>query len=242
MRSAAAFAAPLAAALLAAWPAAAAYIYTPGAAYETAEGNDARLIALRGSDNHTQMFFDSSIFGPDPLWIDAVSFRWDINVYDDVPNFTQSFGSGFKLQMATSNHARSSTFANNLTDPVTVKSGAFSMAMSIPAPHGQMKPFNITFGFDTPYLYDPAKGRLVMDLFIPSSNYMLVDFVKNNALENWVLAQNAGTTGILDSAGPVARFEVTRAVPEPAAWTMMILGFGAAGSMLRARRRHLTAA
>ncbi|TAL35659.1 MAG: PEP-CTERM sorting domain-containing protein [Phenylobacterium sp.] len=30
---------------------------------------------------------------------------------------------------------------------------------------------------------------------------------------------------------------IQAAVPEPATWTMMILGFGAAGAMLRTRRR-----
>ncbi len=41
---------------------------------------------------------------------------------------------------------------------------------------------------------------------------------------------------VSNSDGPVA------AVPEPASWALMILGFGSAGAMLRARRREIAAA
>jgi hypothetical protein len=44
-----------------------------------------------------------------------------------------------------------------------------------------------------------------------------------------VLAANAGNTGLSD-------IHFSTAVPEPAAWALMILGFGGAGVMLRRRR------
>lgn len=47
----------------------------------------------------------------------------------------------------------------------------------------------------------------------------------------------------MSSSGPSAYLTAeTAAVPEPATWAMMILGFGAAGTALRSRRRTLAAA
>jgi hypothetical protein len=48
--------------------------------------------------------------------------------------------------------------------------------------------------------------------------------------------------GTLDVSAPTIRaLEVTSAaIPEPAAWTMMIFGFAAVGAVLRQRRAHLS--
>jgi len=48
-----------------------------------------------------------------------------------------------------------------------------------------------------------------------------------------------------DNVGPIldnVNLSITNAVPEPAAWTMMIVGFGMAGAALRRRKALLTAA
>lgn len=61
-------------------------------------------------------------------------------------------------------------------------------------------------------------------------------------------AWNAGTLNLFywdsnnfDNTGSVLA-AVTTAVPEPAAWTLMIGGFGLAGAMLRLRRATTTVA
>jgi hypothetical protein len=62
-------------------------------------------------------------------------------------------------------------------------------------------------------------------LFLASGYEGLVDEVRlygNSG--NWVMDDLTYTTG------------VTAGVPEPASWAMMILGFGAAGALLRRRR------
>ena len=55
------------------------------------------------------------------------------------------------------------------------------------------------------------------------------------------LRQNFGPSGFLSAyeirGRPTQLTVTTAAVPEPAAWTLMILGFGAAGAMLRRARR-----
>jgi hypothetical protein len=51
----------------------------------------------------------------------------------------------------------------------------------------------------------------------------------------------ANSVGTLDVAEQARTFSDARAIPEPATWMMMILGFGAVGAALRLRRRPLTA-
>ena len=48
-----------------------------------------------------------------------------------------------------------------------------------------------------------------------------------------------GGNGALDSGSLSVTYGYTAAVPEPAAWAFMILGFGGAGAMLRRRRTAL---
>ena len=52
----------------------------------------------------------------------------------------------------------------------------------------------------------------------------------------------SGTSGGSGSYGGVISFTPVAAVPEPAAWAMMILGLGGVGGMGRARRRQATTA
>ena len=51
-----------------------------------------------------------------------------------------------------------------------------------------------------------------------------------------------GTSGGNGSYGGVISFSTLTAVPEPAAWALMIMGFGGVGGMLRARRRQVAIA
>ncbi len=55
-----------------------------------------------------------------------------------------------------------------------------------------------------------------------------------NNLDTFKLDLNGGSSAVLYQTGGV--------VPEPATWAMMIIGFGAAGSMLRSNRRKMALA
>ena len=74
------------------------------------------------------------------------------------------------------------------------------------------------------------------------ANYS-INFVAGQAGTVAFKLGNSGFSNGNDNVGPVAdnlNLSSSGAVPEPATWAMMILGFGAAGSMIR-RRRALTA-
>lgn len=244
MKSLAIWAAATAALALAASPAAAAYIYTPTSAYATVEGNTNNVVFDRNGDTHGQWFFDSSIFGTESLLIEGISFRFDIGFSNQNTNsgaFT--FGSNFRIRLATLAGAASTTFENNLAGAVTVLSGPQTVPFVVGAPAGQTKPWGVQLTFATPYLYQPGSGKLVFDMFAPAQGvFGTFDFVNNSALESRLFNLNGNaTTGGLDSFGPVARFDVSPA-PEPAAWGLMILGFAGAGTALRRRRAFLARA
>ncbi|MGH6998727.1 MAG: PEPxxWA-CTERM sorting domain-containing protein [Phenylobacterium sp.] len=48
--------------------------------------------------------------------------------------------------------------------------------------------------------------------------------------------------GVMTGSQPAGNILLGSAVPEPATWAMMIIGFGAAGAMVRASRRRLASA
>lgn len=220
-------------------PAAAAYIYSPTAAHQTSEGNANNAVFNRDADRHWQWWYDSSIFGDAPLLINGLSFRFDRDFANPPGGITYTFGSSFKLQLDTLASPLSTTYADNLPSPVTVLSGARTLATTSGAPPGQTKPFGVHLVFDKPFYYDPSQGDLIVDFYVPSPRqFGTFDFVTGSPLAKRVFNTDAtATSGAIQAYTPVTRFDVTSAAPEPGAWALMIAGFGLAGSALRARRR-----
>ena len=87
--------------------------------------------------------------------------------------------------------------------------------------------------FDNAFAYDPSKGNLVLtvkDFDYGSGGNLFLDADQNNGVSNIRMSSypynfNQGlVTGFNEAAG---------AVPEPATWAMMILGFGLVGTAVR---------
>jgi PEP-CTERM motif len=229
--------------------------------YAGTEGPGNTIIADPRLTTHVQYQFSSSLFSGVTTF-DGVAFRFD----DEVSNSgaleaLSRFDSALKIQLgtATSDMAdRSATFANNLgSDAVTVLSGPNDQDAEIGT--GEARSFTIVFDFTTPFTYDPSQGDLVLDLFLPPTNFtfLTVDTVIGNSTLGALYALGSGATGRGIGAVAVTEFltEPTPppgsghgddtgpgAVPEPATWTLTILGFGGAGAMLRRRRPALATA
>lgn len=226
----------------------AAYIYSPGPAFETQEGN-VNNVVFKHTDSRTQWVFKSAIFGATPITINAMAFRFDEIVSNrDIRAGNYTFGDTFNLRLGTLAGVASPTFADNLQNAREVLSGAQVMPFAIGGPAGTTKPFGgVTFNFTSPFIYDPAQGDLLVDVFVPGQGlFGTFDFVQNNPLAYRVFNRELAPTGSIQAFAPVVRFEVSAvvpgnpgAVPEPATWLMMVLGFGSLGLALRRREQRL---
>jgi len=96
------------------------------------------------------------------------------------------------------------------------------------------------------FVYDPTDGNLVMHVIasnlplVPNGSqangaYMDADYTgitTSRAYNNGVELEASGTGAL------VTRFSNSGAIPEPATWALMLIGFGAAGGVLRSHRRR----
>ena len=234
-------------------PASAAYIFGPDANVATTEGDINNGVFFR-DDYRTQWVFDSSVFGSTPQLINGFSLRFDsvvTNFFSDKGVF--HLNSLFSLKLATLTGLASTDFAANVAGADTVLSGAQDIPWTVGGPAGALKPWGVTFNFAHAYAYDPAAGDLLIDLVVPGQPKLgTMDFVGDpysaiaaNTLNYRVFSLDfASPTGNLSPVVPAIRFDVTpqfpnpaAEVPEPSSWALMILGFGSAGVLLRARRR-----
>jgi uncharacterized membrane protein len=137
---------------------------------------------------------------------------------------------------------------------VTTYTGANAPTAGPNAPTAQSNPFNTNEFYYTGL--DPST-TITLDLFTPGGNYVepLVtggsfvagtgfsfQFVNTNCTGVPFCGQNeVGITPGSSIYGPVTLYVDFPAVPEPAAWALMLVGLGAVGAAMRSRR-GLTAA
>jgi hypothetical protein len=105
-----------------------------------------------------------------------------------------------------------------------------------------LMPAELTFdGVD--FTYDPADGNLLMQVTVTAVGatvgYDSFFQADSSISVTQRLYDNAGGVEANDALGLVTRFN--DAVPEPASWALMILGFGGVGSVIRRRRETLAA-
>jgi hypothetical protein len=128
----------------------------------------------------------------------------------------------------------SSTGADNLGTLLT-NFGIFTL--------GGITPSQLDFNGPT-FTYDPSAGNLLLVVNLVSnqaSGFGAAFFSGFDPATSRYIAFGGSPTGFLDTSGLQTRFDfAAAAVPEPANWALMILGFGAIGSMMRRRKPKVT--
>ncbi|HQR05516.1 MAG TPA: PEP-CTERM sorting domain-containing protein [Gemmatales bacterium] len=195
----------------------------------------------RTSQRVQQVYASSqfSSFGG-PALITAISFRTDI-----------TFGSAFsttlpsmQINLSTTSalpDGLSSTFASNVgSDDSMVYNGALTLSSTNTGgpPHN----FDIVITLQTPFLYDPALGNLLMDVRNFGAG-TTTQFDAENTLGDSVSRLYSvppdsvnDATGNTDTLGLVTQF--TFAVPEPTTWALIGVGTLGAG-VVAWRKRQL---
>ncbi|HEY7901130.1 MAG TPA: PEPxxWA-CTERM sorting domain-containing protein [Caulobacteraceae bacterium] len=102
-----------------------------------------------------------------------------------------------------------------------------------------------TFSIDgSSYTYNPADGNLVMEVVVTNqanvpngsgNSYFQADTSGSVMSRAYLIT---GAAGVSDGTSLVTTFG---AVPEPAAWALMLAGFAGLGGALRSRRRQIAA-
>lgn len=126
--------------------------------------------------------------------------------------------------------ALSSTFAGNLGVVHDFFAGHLS---------GSASPsFTIT---GAPFTYDPSTdGDLLLDVTSNAPLAFSVNIDRRSGFAGFqrlISFSNRANGSLADDYGLVTGFVVEEGIPEPSTWALMILGFGAAGVMLRAAAR-----
>lgn len=147
----------------------------------------------------------------------------------------------------------SANFAANVgANVVTVYTGPLTLTTAANG-NTPVSPFDYTIQLQTPFIYNPGQGNLLLDFLIPTiatvtpgSGFGFLTFDTVNTVGDGVFSvvdinNGAATTGTLSTAGVIARFTSDpvgappTGVPAPAGLGFLALG-AATLAMVRARR------
>lgn len=242
----------LATATVAATPATAAVVVP--AAQTSTEGNSAAS-SLFGQINVSryQQVFSAAEFGVAPVLLSGVTFRTNGlstgALFEGAGSaFTRTITGSFNLSTTGSAvDGLSNAFAANRGADALDVIGRRSITYSSTAmADGAARAFDVVFNFDTPFLYNPLLGNLLLDVAnfsggsVTSSNGTPLDAQNTlgDSVSSLYVTNSTTANGVLSTKGYIAQFDATAVspIPEPASWAMMLLGFGAVGYSVRRRR------
>lgn len=186
---------------------------------------------------------DFEHLGEGPYTITRIDWRPDLSMDPtiDYPseNFLMNFATTLADPAANANPL-DPAFANNIAGNLkTVFDGPVTLTTANDGPINGPKEFDYGLDFETPYIYDPADGNLLMDLFVTNGEGpLLLDWmVEPTDTTGFIWSGDQGIDSEIAAAGQFGghalQFSV---VPEPAAFPLLLMGGFASLGLVRTRR------
>jgi hypothetical protein len=191
----------------------------------TADTGNSYPFGSSGAGYYYQQIYSASSFSG-PTSIDLISFYNSLS-----PSTVTPLTDTFTLYLSTTTAAVSTFDTNAMSYP----DGSFTQVFS--GKLGSLVGGRLDIALSTAFNYNPALGNLVLtvkDFDLGSGGSLFLDADKNVGTTNMRIYAypydfNQGlVTGFNDKVGG--------AVPEPATWAMMIVGFGLVGSAMRRKQ------
>ena len=215
-------------------------VVVPNANAAVAGNSDNRFPFLVTGGMRYQQVFDASEFSSlgGPQFINQLSLR---NGPFVATAFTANIAS---IQISLSTIATapdnlSTTFAGNIgANNTQVYNGSLTLSSTNGAGPGNTHVFDVVINFQTPFLYDPSAGNLLLDVQNNSGadaavgvNFFDAQFTASDSISRVFGPEgnSSATTGTADSNGLIMQFSFA-AVPEPTTWALIgvvTLGTGA---------------
>jgi hypothetical protein len=222
-------------------------VVVPNANASTAGNSDNRFPFLVNGGQRYQQVFNASEFGAfgGPQLIDQMTLRNGILVHTP---FTSTIAS---IQISLSTIAAgadglSATFASNIgANNTQVYNGSLTLSSTDAPGPGNTHVFDVVINFQTPFLYNPGAGNLLLDVqnnsganaFVGTNFFDAVNTNGDSVSRVYGAESSPGaTTGTIDSLGLIVQF-TTASVPEPSSLALMGLTGLAVIGYVRLRRK-----
>ena len=210
-----------------------AFANVPG---DTNNGFPFNLGSFTSSTQRYQQVYASNQFSAIsvPTFISAISFR--VATDGSGSAFSSTLPS-IQINLSTTSatpSSLSSTYSDNIGgNDAQVYSGALTLSSTNT---GSPPNFDITITLQTPFLYDPVSGNLLMDVrnFGGGSTTQFDAINSDPSVERVWNNDVTSPTGSVDGLGLITQFTFT-AVPEPTTWAL--IGVGSLGTGVYAWRK-----
>ena len=224
-------------------------LVVPGSLSST-EGNTNNASPFNFLGRNQQVFAASEFTSlSEPELITQISFRPDA-VFGEAFSFTIP---NIQINLSTISAAvdgLSATFLDNIgTDETVVFSGPLFLSSAFTGPATEPKDFDISINLQTPFLYNPTVGNLLLDVRNFSENFSVSVFDAQNVVgdsisRGWINDVNSPTSlgdgnpySFSNSLGLVTQFTfVPVPVPEPSP-ALSLLAFGVLGGGILLKRK-----
>jgi hypothetical protein len=218
-------------------PLAAAHFVVPGQ-----DGTGASVFPFGDADLRYQQVYDATAFPS----LNLVGGGYVTGLWFRVAQ--GGFGEGvFQLNLSTTTQAvdgLSSTFQNNIgsDDTVVFAQGRYGTLYDLNGPLGGG---GILIPLTTPFLYDPRKGNLLLEVrmvtefgpYLPGRQFTFESaFVQGDATSRLVAFGRDSTTGTPSTLGLITAFSI-QPVPEPSS-AALLLGMAASFYLCHRKTKH----